>query len=88
MFCTITQRNPYYFLIPQHVFQVNIKEVIVLLDVHLYQCFIEHLLERDENKTDHFPVLMEPLSYSKDRQKSHQVNESIVSCENATEKTK
>lgn len=45
MFCTITQRNPYYILIPQHIFQVNIKEVIVLLDVHLYKCFIEHLLE-------------------------------------------
>lgn len=88
MFCTITQRNPYYFLISWHIFQVNIKEIIVLLDVHLYRCFIEHLLERYENKTDHFPVLMEPLRNSKDRQKIHQVNESIVSCKNATEKTK
>lgn len=45
MFRKISQRSPYYFLVSQHIFQVSIKEVLVLLDVHLYKCFIEHLLQ-------------------------------------------
>lgn len=35
-----------------------------------------------------FPCLMEPLHNSRDRQKSHQINESRISCENAMQKIK
>lgn len=36
MFCQITLRSAYCFLISQHNFQVIIKDVIVLLDIHLF----------------------------------------------------